>query len=124
MSDTEHLGGGHPKTWKAGATCDPCLTLLAHQKADVWRGSPLVGIVPGASKDTPHIQWSRDFDRGLDAYLKAKNEGIQPDRSDLKAVDAAHKRIKSQEAAIRKIKNFTDLDDSLKTTPGVDRDVK
>ena len=106
-----------------GATCDPCLTLLAHQKADVWRGSPLVGIVPGASKDTADVQWRRDYEPGLDAYLKAKNEGIQPETSDLKGVDKAHKQVKSQEAALRAIKKFSDID-GVKTVPGVDRDVK
>lgn len=125
MSETEHLGtaGTHPKTWKVGASCDSCQTASAQARADVWRGSPLIGIVPGASKDTPEVQWRRDFDPGLDAYLTARKEGIQPDQSDLKSVDAAHKRIKSQEAALRAIKKFSDID-GIKTTAGVDRDVK
>ena len=123
MSDTEHLGGGHPKTWKTGATCDPCQAKNAQALADVWRGSPLVGIVPGASKDTADVQWRRNYEPGLDAYLKAKNEGIQPETSDLKGVDKAHKQVKSQEAALRAIKKFSDID-GVKTVPGVDRDVK
>jgi hypothetical protein len=82
----------------------------------------MVGIVPGGSKDTALVQFARNFDRGLDMYKAARDEGIQPDSSTVKGVHKAHARIKSQEAAIRKIKNFSDID-GLKTAPGVNRDV-
>ncbi len=122
MNTTEHLGDRHPKTWKEGATCDSCQTTVAKARADVWQGSPLVGIVPGGSKDTASVKYHRDFDPGLVAYKQARDEGLQPDHSDLKGVEMAHKRVKSQEAALKKIKNYADID-GLKTTPGVDRDV-
>ena len=122
MSATEHLGERHPKTWKGGATCDSCQTADAEVRAAVWRGSPLIGIVPGGSKDTRDIQAHRDFDPGLVAYKQARDEGLQPDHSDLKSVEMAHKRVKSQEDALKKIKNYADID-GLKTTPGVNRDV-
>ncbi len=122
MSKTQHLGDKHPKTWKDGATCDTCQGEYAAKRAYLWQGSPLIGIVPGGSKDTADVRWRRDFGPGLDAYRKARKEGIQPDHSDLKGVDAAHKRIKSQEAGLKAIKNFSDIDD-VKTTPGVNRDV-
>lgn len=120
---TEHLGDVHPKTWKKGATCDTCQAHTAQTRGEVWRGSPLIGIVPGGSKDAGAYASDRDFYGGLDSYRNARADGIQPDRSDLKAVDAAQKRIKSQEAAIRKIKNVADLPDGMITALGVDRDV-
>ena len=122
MSITEHLGNPHPKTWKAGATCDTCQASVQQRKAEVWQGSPLVGSL-GASRDgDPQYQFERDWEPGLDAYRTAKADGIQPDQSNLMAVDRAHKVIASQEAALKKIKNFSDID-GVKTAAGVDRDV-
>ncbi len=122
MSKTQHLGDKHPKTWKEGATCDSCQAVYAAKREALWQGSPNMGIVPGGSKDTADVRWRRDFGPGLDAYDKARKEGIQPDHSDLKSVDDAHKRIKSQEAGLKAISKFSDID-NVGTTPGVNRDV-
>ncbi len=122
IDPTEHRGIGHPDEWRDGDTCESDTIEYAKQRARVWSGSPLVGIVPGGSKDTADVQYRRDFGPGLDAYKKARDEGLQPDHSDLKSVEAAHQRVKSQEDALRKIKKFSDVD-GVVTTPGVNRDV-
>ncbi len=107
------------KDWKHSAGCETC----KKERKDGWVPQIIyVGIVPGGSKDTAEVKWRRDFGPGLDAYKQARDEGLQPDHSDLKSVEMAHKRVKSQEQAIRKIKNYADID-GLKTTPGVNRDV-
>ena len=109
-----------PTDWKHAAECQPCNT----ERRDGWDWKTVyVGIVPGGSKDTSEVRQRRDFGPGLDAYNKARKEGLQPDHSDLKSVTKAQKRVKSQEAALKAIKNFSDID-GLQTTPGVDRDVK
>ena len=123
MSETQHLGDPHPKTWKNGATCDTCQQAVEIARVETYNGSPLMGIVPGGSKDTPDVQWRRDFGPGLDAYKKARDEGLQPDHSTLGSVKGAHKRVKSQEAALRALKKGGMDIDNIKTTPGVDRDV-
>ena len=121
IDPTEHQGIAH-EAWVEGATCDSCQALLAEKRANVWQGSPLIGVVPGGSKDTQQVQFERNFDVGLDDYRTARADGIQPDHSTKDSVDRAHERIKSQEAALRKIKKFSDID-GVMTTPGVDRDV-
>ena len=105
--------------------CDDCNGCECIHALDYMqpRKAPYFGVVPGGSKDTEAYRWHIDFDPGMDAYKKAREEGLQPDTSDLKGVAKAHKRVKSQEDALRKIRNFSDID-GMKTTPGVDRDVK
>lgn len=108
-----------PTDWKHAIACKPC---NKERSADWVPQTVYLGIVPGGANDTPDIQWRRDFGPGLDAYKKARDEGIQPDHSTLESVDAAHRRIKSQEAGLKAIKNFSDID-GVRTTPGVNRDV-
>ena len=121
MSKTQHLGDPHPKTWKDGATCGTCEQTVELARVATFNGTILVGIVPGGAGDTPDVQWRRDFGPGLDAYKKAKDEGIQPDHSDLKSVDKAHKRVKSQEAALKTLDKQGVDTSYLKVTPGVER---
>ena len=121
MSKTQHLGDVHPKTWKDGATCSTCEQALEIARIDNYNGTILIGIVPGGANDTSEVKWRRDFGPGLDAYKKAKDEGLQPDHSDLKSVDIAHKRVKSQEAALKALDNQGVDTSRLKVTPGVER---
>ncbi len=123
MSKTEHLGDPHPKTWKNGATCDTCQAAHVKRIAENSNGTILIGIVPGGANDTSDVQWRRNFGPGLDAYRKARDEGLQPDHSTLESVDGAHKRVKSQEAALKALKQGGMDIDNIKTTPGVNRDV-
>ncbi len=123
MSKTQHLGDPHPKTWKDGATCDTCRQAVELVRVETFNGTILIGIVPGGAGDTPDVQWRRNFGPGLDAYKKAKDEGIQPDHSTLESVNGAHKRVKSQEAALRALKKGGMDIDRVKTTAGVNRDV-
>jgi len=119
---TKHEAPAHRGVWRPGATCADCTQRTADNRARVWSRPPLVGTVPGGSKDTQQVQFERNFETGLDDYRTARADGIQPDHSTKDSVDKAHKRIKSQEAALRKIKKFSDID-GVMTTPGVDRDV-
>jgi hypothetical protein len=122
LKTTEHEGKAHPDEYRAGATCKDCQTAYVNNRKRVYMGSPMIGVVPGGSKDTEPYRWHMDFDKGLNAYKKARNEGLQPKSSDLKGVAHAHRQVKSQEKALKKIKNFSDID-GIKTAPGVDRDV-
>ncbi len=120
---TEHLGDPHPKTWKDGATCDTCQQALELARVKNYNGTILIGIVPGGSKDTDEVKFRRDFGPGLDAYKKARDEGLQPDHSTLESVKGAHKRVKSQEAGLKALKDGGMDIDRIKTTAGVNRDV-
>jgi len=59
---------------------------------------PLVGIVPGASKDTAEVRWRRNFGPGLDAYKGATDNGLQPDEPTLGGVEQAEKRAYLEDA--------------------------
>ncbi len=124
MSKTQHLGDPHPKTWRDGATCDTCQQTYELALVANYNGTILIGIVPGGANDTNDVKWRRNFGPGLDAYKKAKDEGIQPDHSDLKSVNMAHKRVKSQEKALKKLRDGGMDTSQIKTTSGVDRGIE
>jgi hypothetical protein len=107
---TEHKGAAHVKDWAPGATCDGCEEVMALVRASKSNRPPLVGVVPGGANDTEEFRFHMDFDKGMDAYTKAKKEGLQPKRSDLSAVKAAQDQVRSQEKAAKILKNETDLD--------------
>ncbi len=121
MSKTQHLGDPHPKTWKDGATCDTCRQAVEIARVETFNGTILIGIVPGGANDTDEVQWRRNFGPGLDSYKKARDEGLQPDHSDLPSVNMAHKRVKSQEAALKALDNQGVDTSHLKVTAGVER---
>ena len=59
MRDTEHKsidGGPHPKTWKAGATCDACREYLAQRYLELQTGT--VTVIPpiGQSSTNPKME--------------------------------------------------------------------
>ena len=121
MSRTEHQGEDHG--WKEGATCDSCQATAAQARADVWRGSPLIGIVPGGSKDTIEHRMHMDFDKDMDAYAGAKAEGLQPKQISQQAVRAAQAEVKSHEAALRDASKVgIEFPENVKVAPGVDKE--
>ena len=123
MNKTEHLGERHPKTWKGGATCDSCQANSTQARADVWRGSPLIGTVPGGSKDTAEHRMHMDFDKDMDAYSDAKAEGLQPTSTTRAGVKKAQAQVKSHEAALRDASKVgIEFPENIKVAPGVDKE--
>ena len=77
--------------------------------------------VPGGFNETGRsrqYKFQRGFDPGLEAYRKARGEGLRPKHTSVKAVHAAQEEVKSQQRAVDKLKNVADVSE-LKTLPGV-----
>lgn len=98
--------------------CGGCTCVHAYDNMPESK-MPYFGTVPGGANDTPEYRYHRNFDPGMNAYAKARAEGLQPKRSDLAAVAEAQETVTSQTKAAKLLKNETDLD-GLRFAPGVD----
>ncbi len=106
-----------PQDWRH---CTNCRTCNQKRKNNWVPQTVYVGIVQGASKDTADVQARRDFDPGLDAYKKARDEGLQPKHSTLRAVADARREVRSHEAALKKLSKVADTE-YIRTAAGVER---
>ena len=121
---TEHQGLGHPNTWLPGATCEKDIKAYDDEQRRVWRQPPLVGTVPGGSKDTIEHRMHMDFDKDMDAYLGARKEGLQPKQTTMKAVKEAQAEVTSQTKALKVADSVGfEFGPDTKLAPGVDRDL-
>ena len=121
--ETEHQGLGHPDEWRPGSRCEDDIKAYDEERARVWRQPPLIGVVPGGSKDTIEHRMHMDFDGDMNAYLDAKNEGLQPKHVSKKAVLEAHKEVKSHEAALRdSSKVGIEFPENIPVAAGVDKE--
>jgi len=91
---------------------------LEFRDTEVPPAGVLTTVVPGGSKDTPHYKQLKDFDVGLDRYSAARKNGLQPDHTTSRGVDAAEARVASQERALKKLGG---AGEELATVAGVDR---
>jgi hypothetical protein len=80
---------------------------------------PYFGTVPGGANDTKEYRFHRDFDKGMNEYKKARDEGLQPAQTTIDAVETAQNQVRSQTKAAKLLKNETDLD-GLNFAAGVD----
>ena len=86
--------------------CNPC-------RAEAWKNHPthniMIGTIPGGFKDTrgdARYDFQKNFDKGLDAYKKARDEGLAPKATSVAAVEASHREVKSQQRALKKLKKM------------------
>jgi len=83
----------------------------------------LASTVPGAHNDSRGDQqydYHKKFDKGLDAYKKARGEGLQPKATTVAAVEASHREVKSHTRAIKKLKKMGVGTSELATAKGVE----
>ncbi len=83
----------------------------------------LASTVPGAFNDSRgdvQYDYHKKFDKGLDAYKKARGEGLQPKATTVDAVEASHREVKSHQRAIKKLKKWGADPSELKTAKGVE----
>ena len=120
---TEHQGIGHPDEWRPGNTCEEDIKAYDDERRRVWRQPPLVGVVPGGSKDTIEHRMHMDFDKDMNSYRDARAEGLQPKHVSQKAVLAAHKEVKSHEEALRVASSVgIEFPENIPVAPGVDKE--
>jgi len=96
--------------------CDGCICVHQWDNYEMPK-TPLFGTVPGGYNDSKN-KFQRNFDKGMYAYEKAKAEGLQPAATTVEAVEAEHEKVRSQQRALEKVKQFADVED-IKTAPGV-----
>ncbi len=63
----------------------------------------------------------KDFEPGINAYRKAKAEGIQPDGTTTKKVEEAYDRVRTHQRAVDKLKKTGTDVSSLKSVAGVEK---
>lgn len=66
----------------------------------------LVGTIQGGFRDTsgdPLYDSQKNFDKGLDAYRKARGEGLQPKSSTVEAVAEAQNKVRAHKRALKKL---------------------
>ena len=84
-----------------------CVTCNAQSWADHYEVGIIVdGMVPGGhnyDQASEQYKFQAGFDKGLDAYKKARGEGLRPSASTTQAVDKAHKEVKSHQRALKKL---------------------
>ena len=98
--------------------CNPC-------RAKAWtnhvRHNIMIGTIPGGFNDTrgdPQYDFQKNFDKGLDAYRKARDEGLAPATTSVAAVEASQRQVKSQKRALEKLKKMGIDGSELATAPG------
>ncbi len=120
---TEHQGLGHPDEWREGSTCEDDIKAHDAERRRVWRQPPLVGIVPGGSKDTIEHRMHMDFDNDMNSYRDARAEGLQPKHVSQKAVAAAQHEVKSHEEALRVASSVgIEFPENIPVASGVDKE--
>ena len=82
--------------------------------------TPMFGTVPGGSKDTSEYRFHMDFDKGLNKYKQARDNGLQPKGTTVKAVDAAEAEVASHQRALKKMRKMGDVGEELKIAKGVE----
>lgn len=121
-NETWHVHGAdypNDKGWEWGISCDVCFKGRGFD----LQTAPMVGTIPGGHNDThgsSRYQFQKGFDKGLDGYKEARDEGLQPKATTVEAVEKARAEVKSQERAIKKLKLDRDDRAQLKTAAGVD----
>ena len=84
--------------------CAPCSAKAWADRDSI--GAITDGVVPGGhnyDQSSEQYKFQATFDKGLDAYKKARDEGLRPDASTVQAVDKAHKEVKSHQRALKKL---------------------
>ncbi len=79
---------------------------ISFSKVDVPPVGIMVGTVPGGHNDThstEQYKFQAGFDKGLDAYKKARGEGLRPKASTVDAVGKAQREVKSHQRALKKL---------------------
>ena len=94
-----HLSN-HPYTYSE--ELEGCECIVKWQDYEM-PDTPMFGTVPGGSKDTEDFRFHMDFDKGMNSYAKARGEGLAPKSTTVAGVEAAHREVKSQERALRKL---------------------
>ena len=98
-------------------------TCLEFKELDVPPLGLMVGSIPGGHNDTygsAQYKYQSQFDKGLDAYRGAKDEGLQPKATTVGAVEAARKQVVSQKRGLKKLKKMGIGADEVKTVAGVE----
>lgn len=110
-----HLSN-HPRV-----QCDDCGGCVCVHQWDDYEmpDTPLFGTVPGGHNDTEAHKFHRTFDKGMDAYQKARKEGLQPSAATLESVEKEHDRVRSHQRAVKKLRNVTDVSE-LSVAKGVE----
>lgn len=91
-------------TWGWGVSCDD--PEYHPGRGFAKQPAPMALTVPGGFNDqNGGGQWEfqRDFDPGMDAYKKARDEGLQPKQTTLKAVKEAQREVKIHQRANKKL---------------------
>lgn len=97
-------------------------TCVEFRKLDVPPLGLLPSTVPGAHNDSQgdvQYDFQKKFDKGLDAYKKARGEGLAPAATTVAAVEASHRQVKSQKRAIKKLRKMGADTSELATASGV-----
>ena len=81
---------------------------------------PVPGGYDEANRSNDY-KFRQDFDPGIEAYKKARAEGLKPKGTTTKKVKEAYETVKSQERALKKAKKMGMETETLKTVPGVER---
>lgn len=77
--------------------------------------------VPGGFNEAgrnSQYKFQKGFDPGLEAYGKARKEGLRPKHTSVAAVKAAQDEVRSQQRALKKLSKVADVSE-LNTLPGV-----
>lgn len=103
-----------------GCQHDTCLRFRRKEvPADVRRmANP---DVPGGFNEagrSGQYQFQKGFDPGLEAYGKARAEGLRPKHTTTGAVREAQEDVRSQQRALKKLEKVADVSE-LRTLPGV-----
>ena len=83
----------------------------------------LPSTVPGAHNDSrgdAQYDFHKKFDKGLDAYKKARGEGLAPKATTVAAVEASHREVKSHKRALKKLKKMGADTTKLSVAKGVE----
>lgn len=82
---------------------------LEFKELDVPPLGIMVGSVPGGFNDSnasKQYKYQSQFDKGLDAYREARDEGLKPKATTVGAVKAARKEVASHKRGLKKLKKM------------------
>jgi len=83
----------------------------------------LVGSIPGGYNDTcgdAQYDFQKNFDKGLHAYKKARDDGLRPSGTSVEAVKAAQREAASQSRALKVLEKAGADTTELRRAEGVE----
>jgi hypothetical protein len=104
-----------------GCQNDGCVGLRAKDMSHVKLSFP---DVPGGFSEqhrSADYKFRKDFGPGIDAYKKARADGLQPRGTTTKKVKEAYREVQTQQRAIKKLKRVGEDVSQWKVAPGVEK---